>query len=184
MPDGKTHHKYYKSVGWPIVIVLSLFVLGWTLVVDRANAGWYLEFAFWLYPHYLSAAVCEPDLDLLGVSSSDGVMLRKLGCVGVPIFAYWAFYAAMIRYLSKTFGFGGIFGGHRSKLSHSLFPGTVIRMAFVDFPFFAGYWLFSRFAVRTFSVSFWDITIFLLAQFAALGVSDSIHIWLDKNHGE
>jgi len=184
MPAGPVHHKYYKNVGWPIVIALSLLVLGWALVIDRVNAGWYLEFVFWLYPHYLSAMIVECDLDLLGVSSSDGKMLRKLGCLGVPVFAYWAFYAAMIRYLSKTFGFGGIFGGHRSKLSHSLFPGTMIRMAFVDFPIYVFFWLFNKFVVRTPDFSVADILVFLFAQFVSLGVSDYIHIWLDNHYGE
>lgn len=153
-------------------------------MIDRINTGWYLEFLFWLYAHYVSASVIECDLDLLGVSSSDGTMLRKLGCFGVPIFAYWALYAAMIRYLSGLFHAGGLFGGHRSWLSHSILPGTIIRMAFADFPIFASFWLFNKFAMRTISISDADILVFLLAQFVALGISDGIHIWADKKHSK
>jgi hypothetical protein len=180
MPAGPVHYRYYRNFGWPTVVILSLVVLEYGLLIDRINIGWYLEFLFWLYPHYLSGMIIGPDSDQIGITTSDGIILRKFGFLGVLIFTYWTLYAGLIRYFDKVFHMGGKFGGHQSKLSHSLVPGTLIRMVFIDFPFAATFWLFNKFAMRTISVSSADILVFLLAQFVALAISDGIHIWLDK----
>ena|SRR5688572_7536076 len=183
MPDGATHHRFWRR-GLTVVAVSSAFLFVWGIMYN----SYVSEFAVWWLFWYWMGRYIDPDLDLLGTTMAEGRMLRELDLLGVFMVPVWTFYAAGIGYAVKKFKIKGAIGGtHRTWLTHSLIPGTLIRQALiclclhiaVNWATFGTNVLFG--GTINFHPS--DVGTFLLAQFAGLGLADAIHIYLDNHYG-
>ena len=89
-----------------------------------------------------------------------------------------------MNYIADKFHIKGLFGAHRSWLTHSLI-GTTIRIQFVNAPLIYLYQVAQGIAVSfggALQLGTSDIIVFLAAQFCGLGWSDSIHIYLDNHY--
>lgn len=181
MPDGATHHLYWKK-DLPFVIAAGILLL----VVGLFKSLYLSEFAVWMVIWYWMGRYIDPDLDLIGVTQAEGRMLRELSLLGVFLFSFTSFYAAFIMWVFRTFKVKG--NTHRSWVTHSIVPGTVLRAGLIDIPLWAivstfGDWMFLTFGlVQNFASG--DILAFILAQVAGLGISDLRHILLDRYSGD
>jgi hypothetical protein len=185
MPSGEVHHQYWKK-DLPYIVGVSVV----TFVVSLFLQKYYVsEFVVWYVVWYWAGRYFDPDLDLPGVTMSEGRMLRELGLLGVLLFAGTSFYAAFIGWIIKKFKIGGAIGGsHRTWLTHSIVPGTLIRVAFIDFPIYYSIDILNKliFIILGGWLNFGlgDILAFILAQVAGLGTSDLRHILLDNANGD
>ena len=179
MSDGATHHEYWKKGLKPVAIVCAI---GFATGLFYAQ-GYPAEFFFWFFVHYLSGRYIDPDLDLEGVTSSEGRMSRELDFFGLLWRWWWMLYALLIGYAVKRLKLKGMYGGHRSVLSHSLVPGTVIRMIFVNLPFQIVINLVNTMLHKNglgmIQFAILDLVIYYSAQFLGLGMADIIHLNLD-----
>lgn len=180
MPDGTTHHAYHKAAAIPFAAAVSVVSAYAGLVLYRLgglyNAGYAIEFWFWSNFWYLSGRWFDPDLDGLGISSAEGRMLRELKLVGALLYGYFSLYAGLMYWLAGVLKLKGLFGSHRSALTHSPI-GTAIRILFLDAPLALLY----LGAHQLFNVQFsnGDLLVFLLSQFIGLGSADGVHVFLD-----
>jgi hypothetical protein len=183
VPDGATHYKYWKR-GLAVVIPASgiLFVAG---IFSNLYVS---EFALWLLFWYWCGRYIDPDWDLLGVTQAEGRIQRELDLLAVFILPVTTFYAAGIGYIVKKFHIAHAIGGsHRTWLTHSLVPGTLLRCVLICLclgsmvnwaNFILGHFLNGVLVFYPY-----DLAAFGLAQFAGLGTADSIHLWLDHHYG-
>lgn len=144
---------------------------------------YWFSFIFCVWNYWL-CRLLDPDLDMMGATTSESTgirILRRVPLVGWLLLAFWVsyttFYAALISSL----------GGHRSWASHSLIVGTIGRIIFFNIPM----WVFIYWErLRTgntwdFQQSYidWRMDLWLypyyLSQFIFLGLGDSIHLLLD-----
>ena len=181
MPSGQVHHSWWRH-DLPYVVVLGVVLF----VVGLFKSSYISEFAVWMVVWYWTGRYIDPDLDLTGVTMAEGRLLRELGLLGVFLFAATSFYAALIGWIIKKFKVKGAIGGsHRTWLTHSIFPGTVIRVAMVDMPIYMSVNIVNDLIALVTSVSLIfsisDILAFILAQVAGLGISDLRHITLDNS---
>lgn len=182
MPSGEVHFAYWKKgLKVAVLVAAAIFVAG------LLYSSYLSEFALWFLFWYWCGRWCDPDLDLIGISAAEGRLLRELDLLGVFILPLTTFYAAGIGYVIRKFRIPGAIGGsHRTWLTHSLIPGTLLRCVFIciclgsvinwaDFIF--GY-------LRNGALHFhpYDLAAFGLAQFMGLGIADAIHIWLDSHY--
>jgi hypothetical protein len=125
-------------------------------------------------------SVVEPDLDQIGITSSEGRAMRGTkaggaltGMLGAFWVAYWLIYAYLI----------GLVGGHRSKFSHGVGIGTLGRIFYFNFPFavllgiLCWYWGWSDWAYQLY-LDVWLVP-YLLSQFLAWFLTDGVHLILD-----
>jgi uncharacterized metal-binding protein len=179
MPSGQVHHEYWKrDLPYAVGLGVVLFVVGLFKNLYLA------EFAVWFVFWYWMGRYIDPDLDLPGVTQAEGRMLRELGLLGVLLFAGTSLYAALIAWIMRVLKIKG--NPHRSKLTHSIVPGTIIRAGMINVPIYALVDMFGQLLLRSFEIylafAFSDILAFILAQVAGLGVSDLRHISLDKHY--
>lgn len=147
MPSGKTHYELWK-VGWTIVpAVFMACPTNWSAVGSIIGYGLIGQFV-------------DPDLDLVGITSAEGRMMRKLPLIGGLFVAYWTFYGFLFR------------GKHRSFWTHSLFVSTAIRFLYMFWFFwYLGWW------------SPWLVE-FMTGVYFGMSTSDAIHSiadWRIKN---
>lgn len=182
MASGEVHQDYLNKA-WAIIIPLGVILFLLCLIWEIENSYLYPIFFF---INYWLCDFIDPDDDLMGLTGSEGRILRLskkywLGFIGAIFVSYGFIYAYII----------GLFGGHRSWLSHGWVIGTIGRMIFYNIPLFAFlYWLY-LYAVRNWDANpiapydlifFWDYTkIYLLTQFLAWNIGDGIHLILDTN---
>lgn len=189
MPDGATHHKYWRLYLIPVIgVSTALAVVGSTWCIlyrnDPLLASYILEFWLWFNVWYLSGRYVDPDWDQKGQTAAEGRATRELDLLGVLLFGYSSFYAALMDYLARKLKIKGMFGGsHRSELTHS-FVGTFIRSVMVDMPLVYLLQLAYVLSGERFMIDSLDLIIFLLAQLAGMGLADAIHVQLDRKHGE
>jgi len=107
MPDGKTHHKIWKT-GWIIVIPASLYVLS-------IDTGIGIGIAM----GYLWGAYITPDWDLTGTTRDEGRMMRQLPIIGIVLYGISSAYGAIFRHK------------HRSFITHFPYISTAIRLIFI-----------------------------------------------------
>lgn len=92
---------------------------------------WYIAL-FVPVGYFLFRFGIEPDLDLVGISSSEADWIKSV--VGIPLVAWSTLYARCVQ----------AFGGHRSWASHFPIISTFIRLMWFGFPFvlvFRYFWL-------------------------------------------
>lgn len=181
MADGITHNKYLR-MGWYIIIPLGLILWIINSYFENSNSFLYVLF---LYINFLLCEVIDPDADQLSLTSSEGRILRftrkfYLGFLGALFVAYTFIYAYII----------GLFGGHRSPLSHGVLIGTIGRMIFYNIPvIFLFYGIYSYGLVNwswiptvnvyySFAMEKW-FPQYLFTQFTAWFIGDGIHLILD-----
>lgn len=145
MPDGLTHKRFY-DLGWAVCLPISISLF--------ATGNYF--FASGLLAGYGLGRYIDPDLDQIGITSSEGRIVNELSIVGKIIVGYSTIYGAVFRRY------------HRSFLTH--FPGisTSIRLLY----FF--WWLY--FVIGT--LYDWQILVGVGAFFG-LSFADSIHFTLD-----
>lgn len=189
VPDGATHHKVLMQHRTTVLYTcFGMELLVFSLALKLGNwffASFVSQIYWWTVVHYFWASLyIDPDLDQLGVTQADGRQMR-LGVIGYFFFAYWTFYAAMMAMICHVFKIKGSFGSaHRSKLTHSVFPGTFIRVMFLDVPILFIVALVNAYV--TIPLYFWlfNAVPLVVGQLIGLGVADYIHIWLDEHNGE
>jgi len=178
MSDGKTHEKYLRH-GWKVAIPLGIAL---SILLKNVLYIPLIYINFWV------CDVLDPDADQLGWTKSEGDFARitkkfKIGFVGIIWFSWWSIYAYIV----------GMFGGHRSRTSHSLPWGTIGRMIWFNIPpfvllFFIGSYGISHWWTthqNWFSGVYWNLYLdvwlipYFLSQFASWTVGDAIHLWLD-----
>jgi len=109
---------------------------------------------------YFLGQFIDPDLDLVGITSSEGRMLRKIPVLGSVSVAYWTMYGAAFRRL------------HRSKWTHSYVFSTLLRFLYGFWPLYFLHY-----------TAVWFLWV-VFGMFVGLCVSDALHIYLDKRTGE
>ena len=147
MPSGKVHYKFWK-IGWIGEGGLFLLLLFLNPLLSFGSlAGYFL------------GQFVDPDLDLVGITSAEGRMLRKIPLVGGLFVAYWTIYGAVFRQY------------HRSFLTHGFIISTVIRFIY------AFWWI----ALLKYTETWFLLVI--AGMFIGLLFSDSLHIWVDNRYG-
>ncbi len=178
MADGVQHEIALRKYGWPQIIVIAIV---W---------GYFSKDI--LYPLFIlyNFVFCEfldPDADQISLTKAEGDTLRtskqyRMGLVG----AIWVAYGIIYAY------FSGLFGGHRSRFSHSIFPGTVTRMMWANIPVFYMVYNIGVLTLpphyniqETFLALYMDTWLlpYLSTQFVAWAIGDGIHLWKDGYRG-
>ena len=184
MPAGVVHYKYHQSLLIPVILI-GIGVFSFGIIRER----YYLsEVALWFVVWYWAGRYVDPDLDLQGITMAEGRMLRELDFLGVLLVPVTAFYAAGIGYAIRKFGIQGAIGGsHRTWLTHSLIPGTMIRQLLICSILVFVLNLANRSLSALFGGSLqfapWDLVAFVTGQFLGLGAADILHISLDNYYG-
>jgi len=109
---------------------------------------------------YEMGDLLSPDLDQIGVSNSEALMMRRLGPLGALWAGYFMLYAYLIRFI----------GGHRSFWSHSPFIGTGIRLVYGTWFMWLGLWWYRVIPDPTLYMS-------MVSIWLGLSLSDGVH-WL------
>lgn len=172
LADGVTHFIWYKR---SIILAIPLGLLYTFLLKDIVNP---FLFALFYSINYSLAIVVEPDLDQLGLTSSEGRAMRGskrafFGLFGAFWVMWWFLYAWLI----------GLVGGHRSVFSHGIGIGTVGRIIWFNLPFavvlyiLARYWGWEDWWYQLY-LDIWLLP-YILSQFLAWFLSDGFHLMLD-----
>lgn len=182
MASGDIHNRYLR-LGWFVVFPLGAVIFVFGFIYDFDN--FYLFPAF-LYLNFLFCEIIDPDADQLGLTSSEGRVLRitrkfYIGLLGALFVSYTFIYAYII----------GLFGGHRSFLSHGFLIGTLGRMVFYNAPLVSFFWGIYSYGLvnwgwnpsisvyESFAMNKW-IPYYITSQFIAWLIGDTIHLILDS----
>lgn len=150
MPSGKIHVNYYKKF-LPITVIIGLLL---TLSVDIISAIMFVT-------GYFMGYYVEPDLDQIGITTSEGNAMRNFGIFGTLWVMYWFPYGYVLQ--------------HRSFISHFPFISTLFRLGYL-FCIPALFALYYKLNIN------WNIVgDMFLWLWIGLGISDTIHYILDKN---
>lgn len=189
-PAGTVHHHYHRLWQFPVLAVSSIIgglLAVYCLFYIPSVNGYVLEFWFWMNFWYYAGRVVDPDLDLIGVSAAEGRALRNMGLMGTLFFGYSSFYAALMQYVARKFKIKGLFGSHRSWLTHSPI-GTLIRIFFINAPLAYLYQMVGMALAYGLNINFRfadsDLAVFFAAQIVGLGIADGIHVYLDNHYSE
>lgn len=163
MPSGKVHDFYWKKV----VRLAIVFVLVLWFVLDLLFAN--LQPFTCDYGHcfstatvislgvllgYLLGKFITPDLDMPGITQNEWEMMKRFKLIGAIFVAVWMPYGYVMK--------------HRSFLSHSYIFSTLLRMVYM-------FWWVAF-------IGYTVLNVLLLGTLIGLGLSDALHIWLDKNY--
>jgi hypothetical protein len=175
--DGATHFLWYKR---SIIISAILGLLYVWMLLPYAFAINPVLFTVFYIVNYSLAIIVEPDLDQLGLTSSEGRAMRGskranilVGLLGAFWVMWWFLYAWFI----------GLVGGHRSLFSHGAIVGTIGRMVWFNLPIAAflfgikWYWGWSDWWYQLY-MDVW-LCPYLLSQLLAWILSDAVHLTLD-----
>ena len=185
MSDGKTHKRALRK-GWLIAIPFGLLIAYITKDIV------YLPL---FYSNFILCEFIDPDADQVGLTLSEGDMLRAssqvfLGFFGSIFVAYWLPYAYLMGVGSRwdkrraKSGFSKLlkkmvspiiilFRGHRSIATHSLVIGTLGRMIWFNLLV----WFIMDYYYVTPSRHVMDA--YYLTQFLAWSIGDGIHLYKD-----
>jgi len=147
MPDGITHDNLWTA--GRVFIALPVATVSLISINPLFSAGTVV--GYWLGKYI------TPDMDLVGVTHNEGMMMRNLGIVGGLLVSYWTFYGFLFR------------GLHRHWLTHGLFISTFIRFGYM----FWWMWWFGFFH------NIW-LSQLMLGVYYGMSSADAIHIVADK----
>ena len=182
MADGHTHVKFLRY-GWVFIVPTGIILF---LVFAFFSIKYAILYPIFFYTNYFLCEFIDPDADLVGMTTSEGRVMRGtkrywLGFLGAVFVAYGFIYAYIV----------GLFGGHRSRASHGFIVGTVGRILFYNAPlffifhFFYGYglsnwgWTSTIGVYASFGMEVWLLP-YLSTQFLAWFFGDGIHLILDS----
>lgn len=153
MPDGITHHKYYKK-GFVVIIPEALLL-----------AVWDYKFAFGTLVGYGMGRWVDGDWDIMGTNNAEGRLVNEIPILGHFIFGISSTYGSIFR------------KHHRSFITHFPIVSTIIRLVFVLIvPFiFLDSWGINLIG------NGWHM--FWLGLWGGLSQADGIHWFLDKTFG-
>lgn len=157
MSDGQTHFRYWMR-GLPVALGASAGMGYLHPVLGATNAVGYLMGSF-----------MDGDLDQIGLSSSEGRMMRTLKFIGVLWVMFWMPYAYVLP--------------HRSVWSHFPYLSTAIRLAYLFAPFMVLAIYIDP--LGAFIYRLWQYPAFLwglLGLWNGLSWADTIHYYLDMRH--
>ena len=163
MAPGTVHYTYIKRATIPVIG----FALGLFLVFPTWYDCW-ISLIF----HFIVCRYIDPDLDAIGASDAEKRIRHELGICGAFIFGWWSTYAALMDWILRK-------GSHRSWLTHSIVPGTIIRVIWFDLPMVFPY-LYLVEEVAIFSAYRGVIPQEILGHFLAFCIGDTIHLYLDN----
>jgi hypothetical protein len=180
MAHGEIHHSYLRR-NWIAILPIGLIL--YLLVLHSAHSYLY---PILFYINYLLCEIIDPDNDQLSLTMSEGIVLRStrkvwLGFLGALFVAYSFLYSYII----------GLFGGHRSWLSHGWFTGTAFRMVFYNIPLFIVIWIFYSYGMLNWGWAennipvkyflYMDVWVkpYLITQALAWFYGDGVHLILD-----
>jgi hypothetical protein len=172
MAPGYVHRNVWKrQLLWVIPITL--------IVITFIHTRWTTLFALSFLVSYFSGKYIEPDLDEVSLTASDNSVLKDFPIVGYIFVFWWIIYALFINFVARLTGkLKGYLGGHRTIFSHSVFPGTVLRMIWLDSPFVL---TITYFHWKIPYLNDWTIIIcIILGQFAGLALNDFNHLKFDR----
>ncbi|MFZ2992620.1 MAG: DUF2227 family putative metal-binding protein [Microgenomates group bacterium] len=182
MADGATH-RIYINKGWIFIIPVGLLL---PAIVAPYTSYWYLYTPFF-YLNYFLCRYIDPDLDLYVVTTAEATAISDLkkinfilGFIGALFVSYSFIYAYIV----------GLFGGHRSWLSHGWGIGTIGRMMFFNIVPFSWMKNLYHYGIQNWQ---WTLTIglyesmkmeiwlfpYISMQFLAWFIGDGIHLILD-----
>lgn len=162
MPDGATHYRIWKD-RIPLAVVVGTTV--GILDKDPLVAVGFIS-------GYLMGRYVDPDADLIGVTSSEGRLMRELKIFGV-LLTMWLFPYA---YLMRFVGLNGR-KGHRNFFSHFPIVGTLIRYIWIfGLPMFLYWWYIADFPI-------WFPAV-VLSSFSGLCLADIFHWVADMDKGD
>ena len=167
MADGITHERWRKMGFLPIAII----ALG--AAIFSLKDPFYLYCSISILWNYLLTAFIGPDLDQISLGSQDAKMIWRIPILGFLGFIWWSTYAYIMAILTRKHS------AHRSWLTHSIIPGTLIRMAWHNLPIGAVLYLASLKFDIWFMLPF--AAPYLIGQFIAWSVTDLIHLILDRS---
>lgn len=169
--DGAEHHAAWKR-GWIIIPILSV-----SLMFSLMFIGWPVSTAsqipLWMHIFYFIGRYLGPDQDQLSSTSGDNRMYRELGIFGLLAGFWWTCYAYLMFMIARLGGFAHPwYGAHGTWLTHSIFPGTVIRWIWFNIPIVFVIWLI-KWLPST------DVIIpYIIGSFLPMCISDGIHIYI------
>lgn len=113
---------------------------------------------------YLMARYVEPDLDLFGITSSEGRMIHDFKILGAFMVAYWVPYGYLFR------------EHHRSFWTHFPLVSGLIRMLYMSPP--------TLYLLYRFRLWEWWMVPFTFGIWIGLSVNDALHFLADLIVGE
>ncbi len=179
--DGAIHHLWWRR-GYIIIAVICGLLMMISSMVNAFYDGVLfsaLQVCIWMHIFYMIGRWIGPDSDQLMMTSGDNRMVRELGIFGIVFGFWWTMYAYLMFAIAKLGGFAHPwYGAHRSWLTHSILPGTAIRLAWFNVPIFI---LF----LAIYKVYEWHPGIQFVIPYCtgsawAFIVADQIHLLVDK----
>ena len=156
MPNGRVHFELWKKG--------SRLAVAGSLPVAAMAQKWY--YAPLTLVGYGLGAIIDPDLDMIQLTQAERRIIKKFGWFGYLWIAYWIPYAGFCKLYAK---------GHRGWLSHSYVLSTIVRLAYVGWP-----WVY-------FGIKYLGLPMVLnlcIPIFLGLTYSDAIHIRADFAQGD
>jgi hypothetical protein len=176
MSDGATHFRYYQKAIPPLVWIVTFFLV---IALWAQSYFWWGVVGHWnliMMQYVLIIRYVDPDLDQIGITSADGRMIREIPVFGYLFSGWWTIYAYAMNVLCAITGTSkGKLGAHRSLFTHTLFPGTIIRVIWFNIPVFA----ILMYIKIDLSVYGMDILSYISTQTIAMMLGDVIHYRLD-----
>lgn len=169
--DGAEHHTAWKR-GWVCIPILSF-----ALMISLVLIGWPVSTAsqipLWMHIFYFIGRWIGPDQDQLSNTSGDNRMYRELGIFGLVFGFWWLIYAYLMFVIAKILGIAHPwYGAHGTWLTHSIFPGTVLRWIWFNIPIVTQIQLLGW-------IPSLDVVIpYCVGSFIPMCISDGIHIYI------
>jgi hypothetical protein len=170
MADGETHEKW-RRVGFIGIVVLEVGgIIYWTSTFPQRNEI-FLCMVSLLFNYFLTRYI-SPDLDQLTMTSQEARMFKELSIFGLLGMMWWLGYAGIMAILV------GKGSAHRSKLTHTIIPGTLIRMIWFNIPIsLVLYFVHQKYQLLSYS---YLVAPYLIGQFISWSYADIIHFTLDR----
>lgn len=149
MPDGGTHHHYFKKgyhYSIPVSVVVSFLDL-------RIGIGYIAGYSFHRW--------CDNDWDIFGSNNAEGRLVNEIPVLGHFLYGVSSTYGSIFR------------RKHRSIITHFPYLSTIIRLLFV---FLLPFVLLDYWGIN---ILYYRVDLFFLGFWLGLSHADGIHYYLD-----